>query len=145
MLQGGNERLKTILSNETITEINVNPQILHFGSQKLVYNSDSKIAKTVIDSPFIKAGHILWKSKISEFGSPGIGLNEDLIKFVLERSAILIVYVADPGEDYWILPHELAHFIKNYNSDYRVATNPEKFVKVIPWKIFRRFIHHGSV
>lgn len=113
-------------------------EIIHKHGQKIVYNPERKLMKTVIETPFMAAGKLLiWD--ISKYGCPGIGLNEDIIKLVLKTKSTLIVYVlATPlgpvDKDYWITPDKLKQFIENNNSTYRMhGTN----LSVIPWNLFQ--------
>lgn len=100
--------------------------------QPLVYGAESKICKTTIEEPFIKAGKILgWIDHC-----PGIGLNKKIIEFVVRRKATLIVHVASAGNDYWISWDKLQDFIKNNNTEYMAGG--KKLVDVISWKAFTR-------
>ena len=104
--------------------------------QKVVYNEDSKILKTTIEKPFMKASKILgWNE-----ASPGLGINQIIVNLVIEHKCKLIVYVVSAEKDYWINWDHLEKFIKENNCDYKVSFNV--WLKVIAWKQFVGYVHH---
>jgi len=113
--------------------------VKYFGSQKCVYNLESKILKTTIREPFMKAGKILgWGDS-----SPGIGLNKTILSFVIRMRLRLIVFVESADCDYWITHEKLYQFIKKNNTEYKVGN--DNWLNVISWKEFTRFMHKGEV
>ncbi len=108
--------------------------VKYFGSQKCVYNLESKVFKTTIDEPFMKAGKILgWADS-----APGLGLNKTMLNFVIRMRLRLVVHVASAGKDYWITHQKLYRFIKDNNTDYKVGF--DNWLNVISWKEFTRFM-----
>lgn len=108
--------------------------VKYFGSQKCVYNLDSKICKTTIHEPFIKAGKMLgWGNS-----SPGLGLNKSILTFVIRLRLRLVIHVESVGKDYWITSEKLYDFIKNNNTEYKVGN--DNWLNVISWKEFTRFM-----
>lgn len=98
--------------------------------QPLVYNSFTKIGKTAIEEPFLKAGKMLkWNPEVA-----GIGLNKKITEFMIKRKATLIVYIVSVGKDYWISWDKLRDFIKNNNTEYMAGG--KKLVDVISWQEF---------
>ena len=107
-------------------------QQLLLEGQKVVYNPETKIAKTTIKEPFISAGKKLhW-----EFTSPGIGLNLHLIEFVLKTKCTLIVFVESADHDYWLKNDVLLQFLKDHETNYKIRNT---VLKIIPWELFNRF------
>lgn len=109
------------------------PQILKLEGQSFVFNPESKTVVLEITQPFMKAGELLgWKS---EFGSPGLGINKSIIKFVEQSKSHLLVRVLSNSNDnqYWINHDEIKQFVRNNYSEYVVSG---KTINVIPWKLF---------
>ena len=105
------------------------PKTFLLDGQKITYVEDSKVVKFAIHTPFVKAGHILgWN--ISEFGSPGLGINHAIIKFIERRKCTLIIHIDSEAYDCIIKFDVLSKFIKNNNNEYRAGG--KKFVHVIP-------------
>jgi len=101
-----------------------------FEGQLIEYNHNSKVARTTIHEPFYSAGKKLgWKNK-----SPGIGLNQTLIKFVLKTHCRLVVFVLSADRNYWITSEKLRDFMQRNNCDWKVAGNT--WLKVFDWKLF---------
>lgn len=107
-------------------------QTFVFAGQKVVYNHDTKIAKTTIEEPFLTAGKKLgWEEDV-----PGLGFNKDIIAFVLKTKCHLVVFVGSAGKDYYISHDVLRNFIETHNCFY-VVSGIE--LVVISWKKFTRF------
>ena len=105
-----------------------------FGTQKFVYNLDSRIGKTVIVEPFMKAGKILgWADS-----SPGLGFNKEMLNFIIRMRLRFVVLVESEDKEYWITHQVLYDFIKNNNTDYKVGW--DRWLNVISWKKFTRFM-----
>lgn len=109
-------------------------QILNFGGQKVVYNHETKIAKTTINEPFWSAGKQLGWNKAD--GTVGIGINQQIISFIMKTKATLIVHVATEGKDYWLKYDALKDFIE-YNQTEWTTGNTK--LNVISWKRFTRY------
>jgi len=107
-------------------------QTLNLDGQKVVYNHESKIAKTTIKEPFYKAGKIFgWSDK-----SPGLGLNLKVIDFILKTKCTLIIHVESAGNDYWLKNDVLKAFLQQNNVDYKIR---DTVLKIIPWKLCTRY------
>ena len=112
----------------------------HLDGQKITYNDERKILKTIIEVPFYKAGIILsWDQR---FGSPGLGLNHKIIQYVLKTKSYLCIHVGQEGSDYWIKYDALVDFIKNNNTEYKAGKID---VTVISWKLFTRYPNFAKV
>lgn len=95
--------------------------------QPLVYNAERKLGNLTIEEPFLKAG------KIFGFKGSGIGLNPSIIKFIVKREAVLMVYVASFHQNYWISWDWLeVHKKKNY----QYKAGGHKWVFIIPLNQF---------
>ncbi len=104
----------------------------HTATQNFRYNPELKIVKTSIDEPFYSASKKLgWKEQ-----SPGIGINEEIIKIVLKTNSILIVYLVSTEHDYFIKPDVIKQFMKNNAVEYRVGQGT--IVIVLPLRKFKR-------
>lgn len=102
--------------------------------QKIIFNPESNVLIFDITTPFRSAGKFLgWKS---EYGTPGIGINDGICYFVNDKRCKLLVNVLSaPGNKaYWINYDKLRSFIKNNNTHWRVSK--KKYIHVIPWKLF---------
>lgn len=109
------------------------PKTLQLEGQQFIFNDSSNSVSLQITQPFLKAGHILgWDNT---FGSPGLGINKSIIKFISQRKArLLIIVLSNPGNtNYWITHDKLSQFIKNHNSEYNISG---KLIHVIPWSLF---------
>jgi len=111
--------------------------------QKVVYNPERKLIKTVIDTPFMSAGKKLsWD--LSKYGCAGIGLNERIIELVLKTNSTLIVYVLSTpngpvDKDYWITSAMINNFISYNSTHYKIR---DVNLLVIPWNLFTTHIEH---
>jgi len=105
-------------------------------SQRIAYNAERKIIKTMIEKPFYKAGKLLgWDGK-----PPGLGFNKKLIELILRTNSTLIVFVEDHDRDYFLSPDKLKHFLLHNNHEYK--TPKGVWVDVIPWSLFtHRMVH----
>jgi len=111
---------------------------INFQGQEIQYSLSTHTVRTTIDEPFYKAGKIFgWEGK-----TPGLGINEKIIKFVKKIRATLIVHVSSANEDYWINFPTLKNFIDNNNCQYRVRNNV--LVYVINWQLFRKKLVIGD-
>jgi len=107
-------------------------QTLNLDGQKVVYNSESKIAKTTIKEPFYKAGKIFgWKDK-----SPGLGLNLKVVEFVLKTKCTLIIHVETAGKDYWLKSDVMKAFLQAHDTTYKIR---DTVLQIIPWKLCTRY------
>jgi len=106
----------------------------YFGSQRFVYNLDSRIGKTTIAEPFMKAGKILgWGDS-----SPGLGFNKTMLSFIIRMRLRFVVFVESTDKEYWITHENLKRFIENNNTEYKVGF--DNWLNVISWKAFTRFM-----
>ena len=111
------------------------PVVFHLAGQKVVYNSETKIAKTTIAEPFYKAGKILgWKNTKR---TVGLGLNPKIVEFILKSRCTLIIHVAKDQKDYWLRPDVLSDFVKYNNTEYKAGG--KLMVHVIPWELCTRY------
>ena len=110
-------------------------QQLNLEGQKVMYNHETKIAKTTINEPFMSAG----KKFHWGYSSPGIGLNLHLVELILKTKCILIVHVASTGHDYFLRHDVLLQFLRNHNTDYKIRNT---VLKIVPWELFTREIPH---
>ena len=109
------------------------PRTLTLEGQEFVYNEESHTVVLEITQPFMKAGELLrWKS---EFGTPGLGINKSIIKFVEQSKSHMLVRVLSNSNQnqYWINHDEIKQFVRNNYSEYVVSG---KTINVIPWKLF---------
>lgn len=101
--------------------------------QKILYNHEKKVAIIEIMEPFYKAGKIFdWKDK----KTPGLGINTDIVNFVIKRKATLLIKVKSTGNTYWLRNDLLADFISKTPCNYKVGENT--WVNVIPWEMCTR-------
>ncbi|MCH7561197.1 MAG: hypothetical protein IIC67_07515 [Thaumarchaeota archaeon] len=107
------------------------PKTFLLDGQEITYIEDSKVVKFSIHTPFIKAGQILgWPT---EFGSPGLGINHAIIKFLEKSKCTLIIHIESDSYDCIIRYDKLMKFIHNHNNEY--LAGGKKFVHVIPLKL----------
>ena len=112
------------------------PRNLKLDGQEFILNSNTNSIVMDIIQPFLKAGNILgWPD---EFGSPGFGINEAIIKFVIQRKAKIVVHLLSESKSYWINYSDIDNFIKHNNCRYVISG---KDLFVIPWKMF---VHFGA-
>lgn len=106
-----------------------------YQTQRLDYNHDKKTAFTVIDELFYSAGKKLgWNEK-----APGIGLNLNVISFVLKTKCTLVVYVRSTGNSYFLQEDKLRDFLIKNRCEY-VKSGVE--LRVISFKKFIRCVDH---
>ena len=117
------------------------PKTFSLDGQEIIYIEDSKVVKFSIHTPFIKAGQILgWPT---EFGSPGLGINHAIIKFLEKSKCTLIIHIESDSYDCIIRYDKLIKFINNYNNEY--LAGGKKFVHVIPLKLCQGYHPHTEV
>lgn len=105
--------------------------------QKLNYNSESKIAVTTIDKPFMSAGkpqNLNWRWK-----APGIGLNLRVIEFLLKTEFTLILFIEFYNCNYFLTSAHLLDYLRNNNCDYKIR---DTVLKVIPIELFTTYNPH---
>lgn len=110
-----------------------NPTIeFELGGQPVIFNQESKVLIMNIHEPFYKAGKILsWDSSL---GSPGFGINSDILKFIGERNLRLLIRCNNaPEKEYWANADILFSFIKSNNTEYLTSGI---WLRLFPWKIF---------
>lgn len=117
-------------------------QIFKFEGQELRYNHYTKTAFTTINEPFLTAGKKLgW-----EENTPGIGLNLQLLEFILKMKCHLVIKVVRVKDQlvnhyYWIYFDTLKQFLDTHFCDYTVSGVQ---LKVIFWKKFIRLQEHEA-
>ena len=100
-----------------------------FHGQQIEYYEDEKLVRTYIKEPFWTASKKLgWDIK-----SPGLGLNTDIMVFILDNECDLKIKVESVGKEYIIPLEILKDFIDNNNSYYH-KTGVD--LEIIPWKLF---------
>lgn len=108
-------------------------RFFELAGQKVAYNNEAKILKTTIQEPFFAASKILkW-----EKSSPGLGLNKEIIDFVILHKCRLIIHVASAGHDYWMNWDRVQQLQKMLNTEYRVGGST--WLCVLPWREFVGF------
>lgn len=106
------------------------PQKLNLGGQEVIYVADSKVLKFTIESPFRVAGSILkWPS---EYGKPGLGINDEIFEFVKKYNCTLIIHITSENYDCRIKFDVFDHFIKLHDTSYDTSG---KHLNVIPIKL----------
>jgi len=111
---------------------------IKFEGQEIEYSLASHVVRTTIEEPFYKAGKIFgWEGR-----TPGLGINDKIIKFLKKMKSVLIVHVSSANEDYWINYPTLKNWIDNNNCQYRVRNNV--IVYVIPWNLFKKKLMIGD-
>ena len=109
--------------------------------QEVTYIEDKKILRFAIHEPFWKAGQKLgWPT---EFGSPGLGINHAIIKFIERSRCKLIIHIESESYDCIINYDFLKKFIFNHNNEYKAGG--KKFVHVIPLKLCQGYHPHTEV
>lgn len=110
-------------------------QTFVYQTQKLDYNHNTKTAYTIIEDLFYSAGKKLgWSEK-----APGIGLNLNIVSFVLKTKCTLVVHVRSTGNSYFIQEDKLKDFLMKNNCEY-VKSGVE--LRVISFKKFIRCVDH---
>lgn len=111
-----------------------NPTIeFTLGGQNVILNDLSKVLILNIHEPFYSAGKIL--SWPSEFGSPGFGINKEILRFVITDRKLKLLIRCDkaPQKEYWINYDSLYDFISKHNTEYFTHG---LWLHLFPWKIF---------
>ena len=108
--------------------------MMNLGGQQIFFNAERKLAKTTINQPFYKAGKILnWHNS---FGSVGLGLNKQIISFIIKTKSYLIIRVEEESKEYFINYDKIKEFIDHNNTLYKAG---KVTVHVIPWSLTTRF------
>lgn len=103
--------------------------------QKINYNSESKIAVTTIEKPFLSAGKKLgWR-----WQPQGIGLNLKVIQFLLSTKFTLVIYIEYYHHSYFFPYTKLFDYLKNNECDYKIR---DTVLKIIPIELFTSYNPH---
>lgn len=98
--------------------------------QNVVHNEFNNVVATTINSVFITAWELLgW-----EFQSSGIGINIDLVTYILDKEARLFVTLTEGNKKYIINANEIREFIKNNKTEYIVGKTRLVVLPVLKFK-----------
>lgn len=116
------------------------PQTLKLEGQEFIFNPESNVVVLEITQEFVSAGkQIGWD--IENFGSPGFGINQAIINFIISRKSRLKIILLSTGQQYWIFYDHIKHFIKHNPCKYTISG---KELIVIPWRLFASFPPGGK-